>query len=374
MYLSIERQTLERYIPGLDAILAETPMGVLEDRKTGLLPRLFKQSGAAGLVVPRELGGQGCSALDTIRIQRAVGSRCPSLAVMLTMHNFTVGFCARLEAQVPAVSEMLRAVANESLLVASGFAEGRPGAGILDSTMYLTHVNGGYRISGSKKPCSLTHCMDILTAGVALKDADGNKRTGMAIISASTPGIKRQHFWNSSVLAAADSHEVVLEDVFVSQDRVIIADGTDEQLEQSIRIAEIRGLSWFQLLVTSSYLGIASALLERVFNQNKGDLGERTRLFIELENAMTALEAAAHWLEMDQIDEALLPKMLVVRLAAQSAIERSSILATELLGGLSFITAPEIGYLYSASRALAFHPIGRKAAEPLLMEYATGQA
>ena len=141
---------------------------------TGDLKAIMRKFGLPSLWVSARRG-RGISPYDGIRIQRAIGARSPSMAVMLTMHNFTVGFCETLAEAVPCCANMLRHVASDNLLVASAFAEGRLGAGVLDSTVYVTRDGDGFRINGSKKPCTMAGCMDIITVGVAEVGADGNK-------------------------------------------------------------------------------------------------------------------------------------------------------------------------------------------------------
>lgn len=367
MFLEKERKVLRRFLPELHEILCALPLGEIEKLDCHALAKILKNSNVPGLLVLADLGGLGASPLDVIRIHRAVGSQAPSLAIMMTMHNFTVSFCNCLQKLYPPISELLRNAAQRRLLIASGFAEGRPGAAILDSTLYVTRTADGYLLSGSKKPCTMSSCMDILTAGVAYVDEAGQKHTGMAIVSADNPGMTRKPFWNSWLLTGTDSNEVVLKDAFVPTEHVLIANDGDTELVDAIRAAEVLGLCRFQLIVTASYLGVASALVERVLQSNKGDTAERARLCCELEAAMVALEGLCYTIDTETPSEALLARMLMVRFSIQWAIERSSTLAAELLGGLAFIGSPEVSYLLCASRALAFHPIGRKAAEPLIV-------
>jgi hypothetical protein len=53
------------------------------------------------------------------------------------------------------------------------------------------------------------------------------------------------------------------------------------------------GFVWFQLLMTGSYLGAASALVERVLLNNRVPESERVRLLVEAEGAMLAAEGVA---------------------------------------------------------------------------------
>src|SRR5271169_7105355 len=95
--LRAERETLEDYIPGLDKYLSESSLLELEKPGHGALAK-FRELGGPALLVPVEYEGKGASMLDMARIQRAVGSRSPSLAVATTMHHFSVASLVELTA------------------------------------------------------------------------------------------------------------------------------------------------------------------------------------------------------------------------------------------------------------------------------------
>src|SRR5216684_3858651 len=217
-FLNSERTTLAAFFPSLDAALAKLPLLTMESPGNPALP-LFREAGGPGLLIPTEHGGLGATPLQAVRVQRAIASRSPSLAIAATMHHFSVATLVEM-----AVAEsgsgmewmVLEGIAAQKLWVASGFAEGRTGSSILSSHMQVKRTNDGLVINGSKKPCSLSASMDLLTASVMLSD-DGGRPGGLAVvlIPASTPGIERRPFWASPVLAGAESDEVVLRDVVV---------------------------------------------------------------------------------------------------------------------------------------------------------------
>ena len=65
-----ERETLEKYMPGLLHYLDTTPLDRLESRDSDAIDK-FREFGGTGLVVPGELGGLGAPAIDAVR---AVGN------------------------------------------------------------------------------------------------------------------------------------------------------------------------------------------------------------------------------------------------------------------------------------------------------------
>ena len=122
-----ERHTLEALLPGLDAALADHGLEDLE-RPGGPGLAAFKASRGPALLVPAEHSGTGADPTQAIQVQRAIGARSPSLAVATTMHHFSVASLVEASRASSGFEWMLlEAVARDGLLMASGFAEGRPG-------------------------------------------------------------------------------------------------------------------------------------------------------------------------------------------------------------------------------------------------------
>lgn len=369
-FLKRDRTTLERFLPSLDARLAEIPLAEIEKPGNPGLAILRELEGTA-LLIPTEYGGKGASPMEVIQIHRAVASRSPSLAIAMTMHNFSVGTLVEYLFYGDYTVELLKQISGGQLLVASGFAEGRTSASILDPNMKATPLEGGgYKINGSKKPCSLSNSMHILTASVAVPgpSGNGNSRRAVAVVPADTEGITRKPFWKSDVLAGAESDELILTDVQVTDEQVFFP-----EVEDGLDAVEAGGFLWFELILSASYLGVASALVERVIAGGRGDATERTQLAIEVEGAMAALEGVARAMQTSERGEEILVQSLFVRFSVQQAIERVSVRAAELLGGMAFIGSPDVAYLMAASRAIAFHPPSRLSVAPALDGYLMGQ-
>ncbi|GAB4587108.1 acyl-CoA dehydrogenase [Nocardia sp. IFM 10818] len=369
--LQRERADLERYLPGLDESLAEIPLTELE-RPGSPGVALFRDAGGPGLVIPTEFKGLGADAVAAVRIQRALGSRSPSLAVATTMHHFSVSSLALVAADAGNAWLLLEAVATQGLLVASGFAEGRPDGRILAPSMTATRTADGLRVSGVKRPCSLARSMDLLTASVVVPGSAGTRdQLGVALIPSTDPGVTVTPFWSSFALAGAESDQVTIENVLVPSDLVVLTGPAD-----GARLDEIQtmGFVWFELLVTASYLGAATALVERALDMDRVSDSEKLRLIIAVEAAMAAVENIARQVADGQRDQRLLVDALLVRYAVQDAIATVVPRAAELLGGLNFMTADDVGYLAAAVNGLGFHPPARARMAGPLAEYATGSS
>src|SRR5262249_23648839 len=140
----------------------------------------------------------------------------------------------------------------------------------------------------------------------------------------------------------------------------------------TLDLAQERSFLWFELLIAAAYLGTASALVERVLTAGKGTSAERVALLIETEGAMAALEGIAREMMEDDPVSSALAKALFVRFAVQEAVERAASRAAELLGGMAFVSAPDVACLLASARALAFHPPSRTSAASALDAWLAG--
>ncbi|WP_240980784.1 MULTISPECIES: hypothetical protein [unclassified Streptomyces] len=301
-FLDRERAALTRLLPGLDDSLRAVPLMTLEGPDSPGIG-LFRKSGGPGLLAPAALQGRGASALEAVRVQRALGSRSPSLAVATTMHHFSMATLVGLSGTGEGLEWMLvQAVATDDLLMASGFAEGRSGHGILSPTMTATPTPEGLRVSGVKRPCSLARSMDLLTASVLVPRADGEgDELAVALIPADSEGLTVSGFWSSRFLAGAESEQVTLDGVLVPPDLLVrTACPPGERLDA----VQTLGLVWFELLMTGSYLGAASALVERVLLNDRVPESERVALLVAVESAAASVEGLARRVDRGMPDGA----------------------------------------------------------------------
>ena len=329
-FLKQERAVLNELLPGLDERLAGLSLTETEQPGNPGIP-LYREFGGVRLLIPTEQGGLGASALQAVRVSRAIGSRSPSLAIATTMHQFSVVSLVEAAAMgTGAESMLLEAVASRNDYVASGFAEGKTGQSILSSSMQVRRSPDGLIVNGSKKPCSLSASMSLLTVSLSVPPGADGEPAGfaVAIVPADVEGVERRPFWSNAVLAGAESDEVILRDVVVPD--AFVAYLANEAHAQAV---QTRSFIWFELLISAAYLGVASALIERVLLGGRGTPTERTGLVIDVEGAMGVLENAARAMTDGENDDDALARVLMARYAVQGAIERVAFHAVELLGG-----------------------------------------
>ncbi|GAA2907983.1 acyl-CoA dehydrogenase family protein [Streptomyces thioluteus] len=370
--MRLAREACEMFLPGLADSLAPVPLETLESRESPGLDT-FRRAGGPGLLVPTEYGGGGASALEAVRVTRALGTLSPSLAVAATMHNFSVASLVALAGSAEASGLewlVIEGIARDCLLVASGFSEGRAGRGILSATMNARPVDDGYRVTGSKKPCSLARSMDVLSASVAIPLPDGGTELGVALIPAASPGITRHPFWASPYLAGAESDEVRLDDVEVPAEAMLKPKVT---LGGGLDMLQTVAFVWFEVLVTSAYTGAVARLAEQALSAARGSVTDRAALAAGLEAAVALVENQARAVETGEIGDDELAAVLTARFAAQDLLIQAANQAAELLGGMAYIASSEVGYLLAVSRALAFHPPSRSSSVQALLDHQAGQ-
>ncbi|NUP44212.1 MAG: acyl-CoA dehydrogenase [Streptomyces sp.] len=362
-FLERERATAEKLLPGLDESLAAVPRMELEGPSSPGI-QLFRDSGGPGLLVPIPQQGRGATALDALRVQRALGSRSLSLAVATTIHHFSMAPLVDLATYDGVASMLVESVASGNNLVAFGFAEERAGAGVFSPSMTATVEpdGGGVRISGMTRPCGLARSMDLLSVSVMLRGDGPGEELALALVPADSEGL-------SVGGAGAESEQVTLDDVQVPTELLMRTSAPDDgQLDVLLTAGSV----WFQLLMTGSHLGAASALVERVLLDNRVPESERVRLLVEAEGAMSAAEGVARRIDDGGLDESTLAHSLYVRYCVQDALSRVVPRAVELLGDLNSMASDEAGYFTTCANGLDLHPPARSRMTGPLAAYLVG--
>ncbi|MFD5792736.1 acyl-CoA dehydrogenase [Streptomyces diastatochromogenes] len=372
--LDAARTVCERFHPGLLKELEQIPYAERERPGSPVID-LFRIHGGVGLLIPEAYGGHGAAPLEALRVQLALGALSPSLVAAVSMHHFTAAMLYSLAVKsgrlTAGQTELLHRIVPEQMVMASGWAEGRTAQNILKPAVTARPVEGGFLLSGSKKPCSLSGSMSLLTASIAIHGEEGGEpELALALVPADAPGMSVHPFWGNDLLAGAESDEVRLEDVFVPAEMVVRAGADDPTRLDDLQSA---GFVWFEMLISAGYAGSAAALVEQVLERRRGSVEERAALAVEMESALALLEGVARGTGPEPGDEESVARVLVARYAVQNALPGMVARAVELLGGLDFISNPASAQVAAATRALAFHPPSRlAAAEPLLAYFGGG--
>lgn len=354
---------LDRLAAGLSERLAAATPQEHEHDASAVLASL-KATGATSMLVPTTCGGGGARAVDAIRFQVGLGAVAPSAAVATTMHHYKLAALGNVATNGDASAQaILRDIASRSALVASGGAESTPGRDLRTLGSHAVRTSTGYAVTGRKRPCSLSTSMDVLSLMVELRDASGTA-TGFAqaFVDARSPGIEREPFWRSTVLLAAESHAVRLDEVHVPSSKVFALSG-----DSGARFATDCYV-WFQLLISAAYLGIAHCVASATPGPRRAGSARWRDAVAGLADLEDAVVAAAR-----TVDDGMPPhEQLRAAVRARDRVEDEvAELGGRLLraaGGGTFASTGLFTELTGALNAIAFHPPARGARDGIGLE------
>lgn len=251
-------------------------------------------SGFAALPIPVEFGGAGASLVEVASAQRALGIVDPSAAVALNMHSFTVGLMADYWKRHRDTSWMLlEGIAQSGALVASAFAEPGGSPNFMSSRSTAVETAKGYRVSGVKYPCSLasTATLVCLTARVS-----GTDEIILALCPSASPGLEAEGEWPSLGMTDSDTARLVLRDVELD-DRLVFHRGPADVIDENV----ISGMAWFAVLLSATYHGVLSGLLDVAYRGviKAGTFGPRTALLGRATRELLVLGGACRQLGAD---------------------------------------------------------------------------
>lgn len=352
-FLELERTVIEQYAPGLDRVLENIGIEALEQTPSPGIS-IFRDHRVGRLLLPKQFGGLGASALEALRFQIALASRAPSLAVGTTMHQYKIAALVELTKGGRDLSAILTSISQNNWLVASGGSEGEAGRTLYKPSMTARDAEdgNGILVTGTKKPCSLTWSMDLLS--VMLRSSPDSRYCGEllhVLIDPNHPSVRREKFWTNPILAASESDAVILSDTPVDSKHIFPIGSADDA-----KPFALAAFAWFELLACGAYMGVVGALLERMLKENKGTKMSRAEISIQHDTLLAALEFMAMKLDQGELDSELLSRIFRIRFFAEKSIPKMAALCLENIGGLTFSRSFEVGYLALASRILYFHP------------------
>jgi alkylation response protein AidB-like acyl-CoA dehydrogenase len=336
------------HLPELADKLETLGLGAAEDPATNVVG-LWKEHDGPRLTAPKDLGGLGATCVETLELQRGVGYLSPSLAAATTMHHLSVaGLADFAQTADEETVGLIKSLIENRTVFASGFSEGTIAGSVFRPTMGATPADGGYTVTGSKKPCSLADSMDCVMASVLLDDTG---QRAITLIFNGTPGLSVAPLWISSPLSAAQTHAVVFENVFVPNELMMVSDVEDPDGHN-----EKSGYVLFGLIITAGYVGAATRLALKL--ADRADFTEATfvELFSPVEGVWRALRMIAERYDAGDRSDDLFADLLWIRLGLRDQLQTSVARLVSRVGGVAFATDPEIAYLASCISAYSFHP------------------
>lgn len=215
--LATKRQTIPEWGEIAAALAARfAERAARHDGEDSFVAESFAELRAAKLFsagVPAELGGGGADYGELADILRALARGCGATALAFAMHTHGVAMNVwRWRHDRAPVEPLLRRIAAEELiLVSSG------GSDWLASGGRAERVEGGYRISATKRFASGSPIGDVLMTSAVLDDPEAGPTVLHFGLPLRGPGVTVVDNWRALGMRGSGSGDVVVDGAFVAE-------------------------------------------------------------------------------------------------------------------------------------------------------------
>ncbi|HET7721977.1 MAG TPA: acyl-CoA dehydrogenase family protein [Acidimicrobiales bacterium] len=313
-----------------------------------------RDAGLLRIAVPEELGGRGATIREVAMVQRELAHHCASTALASAMHQHVCTFQAwRYRRGMPGAEAVLRRIAEEGIvLVSTG------GADFTKPRGTATKVDGGYRVSGQKIFGSQSVVGDVLATMFPFDDPEQGKRVLNMSIPTADPGVTVLDNWDTMGMRGTASNDIVIEDVFVPEERVA-ANRPWGVVDPPLQVIASIAIS----IVTAVYLGLAEATRDHAV---KAAAAKATDPGIQRQIGLmeTGLRVAGWAMDgaFATVGDDPDPSMenVAAVMAAKRAVTDVGLqvcdLAIEVAGGAAYFKGSPIERAYRDMRGVKFHP------------------
>lgn len=314
----------------------------------------LRREGLLAAAVPVELGGAGASIAEVTAMQQELGRHCGSTALASAMHQHVTAFTAwRHRRGLPGAEATLRRVAEDGIvLVSTG------GADFTHPRGQAVRVDGGYRVSGTKAFASQGPVGTAMSTMFPFEDPERGTRVLNMSVPLSEPGVRLVDNWDTLGMRGTGSGDIVVDDVFVPDERVL-ADRPHGTIDPPLQVI----LSIAMPIISGAYLGIARSAVDAATIAAAGSQDPITQRQIGLmrhrvQVAQWALDGALEVIAEvpDPSEERMMAALTAKREVALAAVEVCD-LAMEVAGGSAFRKGSVIERAYRDVRAASFHPL-----------------
>jgi acyl-CoA dehydrogenase len=157
----------------------------------------LKQQRLLGVMVSRDLGGEGASIADVADVCYLLGQACASTGMIYAMHQIKVACVTRHMRDNPLLGSLMRRLCAEQLLLASSTTEGQSGGNVRSSEAPVEYE--GDRISLERRASVISYgayADGIVTTARRTADAPGSDQVLVAFLK-SDYTLARLQGWNT---------------------------------------------------------------------------------------------------------------------------------------------------------------------------------
>ncbi len=151
-----------------------------------------------GIMVPRALGGEGASIADVADVCYQLGQSCASTGMIYAMHQIKIACITRHMGASASLTQLLRRLCAEQLLLASSTTEGQGGGNVRSSEAPIQPLDGG-RISLERKASVISYgayADGVVTTARRAADANSSDQVLVALLKSDYTLTKNQG-WNA---------------------------------------------------------------------------------------------------------------------------------------------------------------------------------
>src|SRR5262245_2871034 len=329
----------------------------------------LRAAGWFSAALPEDLGGLGLNLAELGAEQRRMARYSPATALSTCMHHYWVGLAADLRRMGLPEADLITGYVSNGDILASGHAEVGNDIPVALSTTSASRVEGGWRISGRKMFGSLGPHWDRLGFHAMDTTDPAAPMVVHCFVRHDAPGLTTVSNWDAQGMRATESHDTVLDDVFVPDSDVLCVVPAGPPSHPAVAVMQV----WALTLIANVYLGIAERALEIAVEQAarktsiaipRGTLAHHPLVQHQVADMYLALDAARACVDgfaqdwVSGVDHGPMwgPKVLAAKWQATMAANRVVDLACEVVGGSSYRRGTELERLSRDVRAARFHP------------------
>ena len=315
----------------------------------------LREAGLLAVAVPVELGGLGATVRQVSMVQRELAHHCGSTALATSMHQHVTAFTTwRYRRGLPGAEPTLRRIADEGIvLVSTG------GGDFTHPRGEAVKEDGGYRVSGRKQFASQSSFGDVLSTMFVYEDPQQGRRVLNMAVPVRAEGVTVLDNWDTLGMRGTASNDVVLDGVFVPEDKVL-ANRPYGVVDPPLQVIASIAMP----IISGVYLGVAEAAYKAAV---EAAVRKAVDPVVQRQVGLMAhrLQVASWTLDGALAEVGDDPDPSVQRFAAVMTAKREIALAgievcdvaLEVGGGPAFFRGSVLERCYRDIRAAKFHPL-----------------
>ena len=326
--------------------------------------------GLMALTVPEEFGGQGFSLGEYAMVGAEIAKYCGATALTFNMHNSSMMWSrfmydmphlsdAERAAFAPLRERQFRRAAREQGIYSQPISEAGQNWTSKPAQTEAHRVEGGWRINGFKKFASLAGYCDyysIVCTEVFEGQEPRHEDTMIFVVHKDAPGLSVQGDWNPLGMRGTNSRDLVLRDVYVSED--------DLMMPKGIFIKTLPHWPHMMATLSPTYMGIAQGAYDFTVAYLRGEVPDQPpadrrmfttkRLAVGKMYARLAPVRALWWQVFTEArgfpTRAEVLRMYAAQLNVMEAAQEIAALAIRTCGGQSMLKSLPLERMYRDSR------------------------